>query len=188
MTTLNEIDELLGRQILEDVKDKPNNFSCLVVRDDNEYTRIYQQIAKIKTVIDAMDEPVNNLFLQRIEWTQKSKLKEADRVAQVLRVLHIQESMYRENYSLMLQVLWDRTNEVIQSDKDKQILHTRIVNLMLKMNRQFWNGRQLKEIFRLSTYNSEILKLPLSKQVGITKELIDKLNTTQQDFVNHFSD
>ena len=96
------------------------------------------------------------------------------------------ESKYRQSYSLMLQFLWDRTNSVIQSEKDKQTLHIMIVNLMMKMNRQFWHPRQLNEIFKFFTYDIGILKLSLSKKMGITKELIEKLNTTQGDFVRSF--
>jgi hypothetical protein len=85
----------------------------------------------------------------------------------------------------MLQVLWDRTNSIIQSEKDKQDLHTIIVDLMLTMNRQFWNHDQLNDIFRHFTYDP-ILNHPLSKKMGITKRLVDKLKTTQDDFVKGF--
>ena len=81
MTTLKEIDELKERQILEDIRAKPNNFSCIVARDENEYTRIYQEITKIKTVIDAMDKPIEKLFLQRVEWATNSETEEATRGA-----------------------------------------------------------------------------------------------------------
>ena len=81
MTTLKEIEELKERQILEDIRAKPNNFSCIVARDENEYTRIYQEITKIKTVIDAMDKPIEKLFLQRAEWATNSNTEEATRGA-----------------------------------------------------------------------------------------------------------
>ena len=187
ITTLKEIEELKERQILEDVRAKPNNFSCLVARDENEYTRIYQEIIKIKIVIDAMDEPIEKLFLQRAEWGTNSSTEEATRGAPVLQNLQIQiESKYRQSYGLILWFLWDRTNSVIQSEKDKQTLHTLIVNLMMKMNKQFWHPRQLNEIFKFFTYDPGLLKLSLSKKMGINKQLIEKLNTTQEDFVKHF--
>jgi hypothetical protein len=187
MTTLKEIEELKERQILEDVRAKPNNFSCLVARDENEYTRIYQEITKIKAVIDTMDKPIEKLFLQRAEWGTNSSTEEATRGAPGLQNLQIQiESKYRQSYSLMLQFLWYRTNDIIQSEKDKQTLHTMIVNLMMKMNRQFWHPRQLNEIFKFFTFDPGILKPTLSKKMGITKELIEKLNATQEDFVRRF--
>ena len=187
MTTLKEIEELKERQILEDIRAKPNNFSCLVARDENEYTRIYQQITKIKTVIDAMDNPIEKLFLQRVEWGTNSETEEATRGAPSLSILLYQvESMYRQSYSLMLQCLWDRTNSKIKSEKDKQALHTRIVNLMMKMNKQIWHPRQLNEIFKFFTFDPGIIKWALSKKMGINKELIEKLNSTQEDFVRRF--
>ena len=67
ITTLNEIHELKERQILEDIRAKPNNFSCLVARDENEYTRIYNELAKIKIVINGMDDPIQKLSLKRVE-------------------------------------------------------------------------------------------------------------------------
>lgn len=187
LTTLKKIRRLKERSILEDVRAKPNSFSCLVVKDDNEYTRIYQVITKIKMVIDAMDEPIKKLFLQRSEWGMNPTTKEAMRGAYPLQVLQSQvESKYRQSYTLMLQFLWDRTDNVIQSEKDKQDLHTRIVNLMMRINRQFWYPRELNEIFKFYMYSPEVLKLSLSKKVGITKGLIDELNITQEDFVTHF--
>jgi hypothetical protein len=86
----------------------------------------------------------------------------------------------------MLQFLWNRTNSVIQSEKDKQTVHTRIVNLMIKINNQFWRHRQLKEIFKFLAYKPEILKPSLWEKIGITKELMDELNTPPEDFVRLF--
>jgi hypothetical protein len=187
MTTLKESEKLKGRQILEDIRAKPNNFSCLVARNENEYTRIYQKITKIKAVIDVMDKPIEKMFLQRVEWGTNPEAEEAIRGGPSLQNLQIQiEFKYRQSYSLMLQFLWDRINSVIQSEKDKQILHTMIVNLMMKMNRQFWGPRKFNEIFKFFTYDLEISKWSLSKKIGITKEVIEKLNRTQEDFVEGF--
>jgi hypothetical protein len=187
LTALKKIGWLQDRDIVEDIRAKPNNFSCLIVKDENEYTRIYQEITKIKTVIDAMDKPIEKLFLQRAEWGTNSSTEEATRGASLLQNLQIQiESKYRQSYSLMIQFLWDRTNDIIQSEKDKQTLHTMIVNLMIKMNRQFWHPRQLKEIFKFFNFDPSIIKWTLSKKMGINKELIEKLNTTQEDFVRRF--
>ena len=189
MTTLNEIDELLERQILEDVRAKPNNFSCIVARDENEYTRIYQVVLKIKKVIDAMDEPIEKLFLQGAEWASNSSTQEATRGLPVLKDLQDDiQSRYRKKYDLMLQYLWNRTNSVIQSEKDKQALHTLIVNLMMKINEQFWRHRPLKEIFKLLAYKPEMTKPSLWKKMGITKELLHELNAPSEDFVRLFSD
>jgi hypothetical protein len=187
LTALKKIGWLQDRDIVEDIRAKPNNFSCLIVKDENEYTRIYQEITKIKTVIDAMDKPIEKLFLQRAEWGTNSSTEEATRGASLLQNLQIQiESKYRQSYSLMIQFLWDRTNDIIQSEKDKQTLHTMIVNLMIKMNRQFWHPRQLKEIFKFFNFDPSIIKWTLSKKMGINKERIEKLNTTQEDFVRRF--
>jgi hypothetical protein len=187
LTALKKIGWLQDRDIVEDIRAKPNNFSCLIVKDENEYTRIYQEIIKIKTVIDGMNEPIEKLFLQRVELGTNPETEEAIRGNHSLQNLQIQiEFKYRQSYSLMLQFLWDRTNSEIQSEKDKQILHTMIVNLMMKMNKQFWGPRKFNEIFKFFTYDLEISKWSLSKKIGITKEVIKKLNTTQEDFVRRF--
>jgi hypothetical protein len=186
MTTLNEIGELIERQVLEDIRAKPNNFSCIVARDENEYTRIYEGITKIEAVIDAMDKPVEKLFLQRVEWVTNLETEEATHGVHALQILLHMESMYRQSYSLMLQFLWDRTNSEIKSEKDKQALHTLIVNLMMKINRQSWYPRKFKEILKLYTFGPGIIESPLSKKMGVNNELIDKLITTKEDFVRRF--
>jgi hypothetical protein len=134
-----------------------------------------------------MDEPIQKLSLQRAEWGINPETEEAMRGGHSLQILQYEiEFKYRQSYSLMLQFLWDRTNDVIQSEKDKQTLHTMVVNLMMKMNRQFWGPRKFNEIFKFFTYGPGILKHSLSKKISISKELIDKLNTTQEDFVRRF--
>lgn len=186
LTALKEIDELKKRHILEDIKAKPNNFSCIVARDENEYTRIYQEITKIKSVIDAMDKPVEKLFLQRVEWVTNLETEEATHGVYALQILLHMESMYRQCYSLMLQFLWELTNSEIKSEKDKQALHTLIVNLMMKINRQSWYPRKFKEVLKLYTFGTGIIESPLSKKMGVNKELTDKLITTKEDFVRRF--
>jgi hypothetical protein len=184
LTALKEIYELIERQVLEDIKTKPNNVSCIVARDKNEYTKIYNEITKIKKVIDAMDKPVEKLFLQRVEWVTNLETEEAIRGVHSLQNLLHMESIYRQSYSLMLQFLWELTNSKIKSEKDKQALHILIVNLMMKINRQSWYPRKLKEILKLYTFGPGIIESPLSKKMGINKELMDKLITTKEEFVN----
>jgi hypothetical protein len=161
----------------------------LIFNHKSEYDRIVAVTEKIKKVIEAMDKPIEKLFLQGAEWASNSSTQEAIRGAPVLQNLQDQiESRYRQRYGIMLQFLWNRTNSVIQSEKDKQTLHTMIVNLMIKINDQFWRHRQLKEIFKFLAYKPEILKPSLWKKMGITKELMDELNAPPEDFVRLFSE
>ena len=116
----------------------------------------------------------------------KSETEEAARDRQSLGRLHHMEKQYMENYSLMLQFLWELTEKTIQLENDRQILHTRIAFLITKIIRQYWGSRPLTEIFRLNSFGPEIAKLRLSKKIGISGELVDKLNSAQQEFVSQF--
>lgn len=160
----------------------------LIYNDNSEFERVASITDKIKSVIDAMDGPIEGLSVLRAELAAKAKseTEDAARDRQSLRLLHDMEKQYRESYSLMLQFLWELTDKTIQTEDDRQIFHTMIAILITKIIRQFWGSRPLTEIFRLNSFGPEIAKLRLSKKIGISGELIDKLNTTRQEFVSQF--
>ena len=145
-------------------------------------------IDNIKSVIEAMDGPIDKLTVQRAESAAKAKseTEAAERERQSLSILHHMEKQYIDNYSLILQFLWELTEKTIQLENDRQILQTRIAFLITKIIRQFWGSRPLTEIFRLNAFGPEIAKLRLSKKIGISGELVDKLNSAQQEFVSQF--
>jgi hypothetical protein len=166
---------------------RPGQKQYLIFNHKSEYDRIVSVTDKIKTVIDAMDEPIERLLIQRAEWTAQSDTEEVALGVNFLRRLHEElEFKYLQGYKTMLQFLWDRTNSTIPSEKDKQTLHTKIASLMMKVNNQFWNYRQLHQIFKFLTFDPVLSDNPLSKKMGITKELIEQLNTTKEEFVTLF--
>lgn len=169
-------------------KHRPGQKQYLIFNDKSEFDMIASMTDKIKSVIEAMDRPIEGLSVLRAELAAKAKseTEEATRERQSLGLLQNMEKRYTENYSLMLQFLWELTEKTIQLENDRQILHTRIAILMTKIIRQFWGSRPLTEIFRLNSCGPEIAKLRLSKKIGISGELIDKLNTAQQEFVSQF--
>lgn len=159
----------------------------LFINDNNAFNQISKKLVDIEKVINKMDKPVEKLFLQRVEWTEKSKTEEAARGVQALWALQSEiETKYRLGYRLMLELLWDRTNTLIHLEKDKQTVYTKIIHLLVKISYQFWNYRRLDQIFKFLPFSAEVLNLSLSKKVGITKELIDQLNITQADFTKGF--
>ena len=169
-------------------KHRPGQKQYLIFNDKSEFEWVASMTDKIKSVIEAMDGPIEELSVLRAELAAKAKseTEEAARDRQSLGLLHHMEKQYMENYSLMLQFLWELTEKTIQLENDRQILHTRIAILITKIIRQFWGSRPLTEIFRLNSFGPEIAKLRLSKKIGISGELIDKLNTAQQEFVSQF--
>ena len=167
-------------------KHRPGQKQYLIFNDKSEFDMIANMTDKIKSVIEAMDGPIQKLSVRRAELAAKAKSEteeEKRRDRQSLGLLHHWEKQYIDNYSLMLQFLWGLTEKTIQLDNDRQILHTRIAILITKIIRQFWGSRPLTEIFRLNSFGPQIAKLRLSKKIGISDELIDKLNTVQQEFV-----
>lgn len=167
-------------------KHRPGQKQYLIFNDKSEFELVASMTDKIKSVIEAMDGPIEGLSVLRAELAAKAKseTQEAARDRQSLDRLHYMEKQYIDNYSLMLQFLWELTEKTIQLENDRQILHTRIAILMTKIIRQFWGSRPLTEIFRLNSFGPEIAKLRLSKKIGMSGELIDKLNTAQQEFVS----
>lgn len=181
------IPKLKKRGSIKISKHRHGQKQLLSFNHKSEFDRIVALTDKIKKVIEAMDKPIENSFLQGAEWASNSSTEEAVRGAPALQNLQDQIQLgYRQRYEIMLQFLWNRTNSVIQSEKDKQTLHTMIVNLMIKITDQFWRHRQLKEIFKFLAYKPEILKPSLWKKMGITKELMDELNAPPEEFVTLF--
>jgi hypothetical protein len=169
-------------------KHRPGQKQYLIFNDKSEFDMIASMTDKIKSGIEAMDGPIQGLSVLRAKLATKAKSEtdEATRDRQSLGLLHHMEKQYTENYSLMLQFLWEFIEKTIQLENDRQILHTRIAILITKIIRQFWGSRPLTEIFRLNSFGPEIAKLRLSKKIGISGELIEKLNATQEDFVRLF--
>jgi len=179
------IPRLAERGSIKIPKHRPGQKQYLIYNDKSEFELVAGMIDRIKSVIEAMDGPIEELYVLRAELAAKAKSEtnEATGDSQSLDSLHRMERQYIDNYSLMLQSLWEDTEKTIQLENDRQILHTRIAFLITKIIRQFWGSRPLTEIFRLNAFGLGIAKLGLSKKIGISGELIDKLNTVQQEFV-----
>jgi hypothetical protein len=183
------ITELKRRGSITIPKRRHGQKQFLIFNDKSEYDWIVAVTEKVKKVIEAMEEPIEKVFLQAAEWAANSSTEEAMRGAPMLKNLQDDiQSRYWHRYEIMLQYLWNRTNSVIQSEKDKQVLHTIIVNLMMKINDQFWRHRPLKDILKLLAYKTEIPKSSLWKKMGITKELMDELNAPPENFIRLFSE
>lgn len=170
-------------------KYRPGQKQYLIFNDKSEYDKIVALTEKMKKVIDSMDKPIEKLLLQGAEWASNPTTEEASRGLPALQNLQDQlQYGYRQRYDIILQFLWNRTNSVIPSERDRQSLHTMIVHLMMKITDQFWRHRPLKEIFKLLAYKPEILKPSLWAKMGMTKELMDELNAPPEDFVRLFSE
>jgi hypothetical protein len=176
ITCLKKIRRLKERGILEDIKEKQNNFSWLVIKDQNEFSLISKQLTEIESVIKVAAEPVRKLF-------------EASDLGNSIFYFSYNVNFlfpYLETVSTMLRVLLIRTDEMIQSKNDCQALHTRIINLMTQITLQAYdldNAKKLLFVARTKlNYARDQLKDPGTKNDFISFEKVDKVIKTLDNF------
>jgi hypothetical protein len=103
LTALKKIANLKERDIVVDLKRKQNSFSCLIVKDENEFKWIVEHLSKIEKF---NREPT------------KSKPQKKARHDFII-------------HDLLLALF--RTNTRIKSQDDRQVLNQRIIELMLEI-------------------------------------------------------
>jgi DNA-binding Lrp family transcriptional regulator len=175
ITCLNKIAGLEERDIIEDIRAKPNNFSCLIIKDKNKFGLISEQLTKIEYIIKIMSEPTRKMIELR---ASKNPLT----IGYDFNVLF----PYIESISTLLRVALVRTNEKIQSKKDSQKLHTRIINLMMKLVLQSYDLKNAKELLLITKHDltvaREVLSDPGTKNDLVSWETVDMVLKTIQDF------
>jgi hypothetical protein len=136
MTCLKKIGELKQRDIIEDIKAKQNNFSCLVIKNENDFILISKQLTEIESLIKVMSEPVRKL-VELMARSNPSALLSND-----VNFLY----PYIETVLTMLEVLLLKTDQVIESKTDCQNLHIRIIDLITKLTFQVYNLDNAKNL------------------------------------------
>jgi hypothetical protein len=158
---------------------KSNNFSCLIIKNENEFSQISKQLTEIESLIKIIDEP-----------TRKINQLSATRDPLAARYYYNFLFPYIESISTMLRVLLLRTDEMIQSKKDCQTLHTRIIKLMTKLTLQSYgmnNAKYLLWTAKLDLDGSrELLAHAGTKKDLFTLEMIDTLLKVIENFDRSF--
>lgn len=134
-------------------KDKPfSQTHHLVINQDNEFNKIYNSLSEIENIIDIMDGPVKKI--ERLlehqrktiqnEWKEIRGLKGSEReirkkqikklVSNELTDLELYKFNYVQIIETMLHILTIQIDDKIHSDKDLQILYTKVIKLIRKIS------------------------------------------------------
>ena len=147
ITTIKKINDLIEGKRIRDEHDKPNGFHKLFYDDNNDFDLINEQLTKIEKIVEIMDKPLKKIQrlvedqqkeLLRLT-TEKVPVKQRRKVvSEELYSLQIDyQFTYLHMIDIMFHVLSLHIDEKIHSDKDFQILYTKIIKLMRKVSKQF---------------------------------------------------
>jgi hypothetical protein len=172
VTTHKDIQNLIREKKVNVLKDKPNSqMHHLVINDKNEFIRIDKELSEIESIINVMSAPVQNIFEDDIGFPIP----------------------YKQAVEAMLQVLLVRTNRLIHSKEDSQILYTKITELLLKLILQFWNINDSKT-FHPGSFKLDLnlmkkgLLRPKSQKSAVSAELLSNLIEKIENFEKQFLD
>jgi hypothetical protein len=199
ITTLKKIDDLIEGKRIKDKLDKPNGFHKLFYDDNNDFDAINSQLTKIEKTIYVMDKPLKKI--QRLLEDQQKELlrltneevpleKRRKFVSEELYSLQIDyQFTYLHMIDIMFHVLSIQIDEKIHSDKDLQILYTKIIKLMRKVSKQF--PRNVKFtldgiIAYLGEFTSKKDIKAYAQKHTININLISDVVDTVENFKNEF--
>jgi len=199
ITTIKKINDLIEGKRLRDEHDKPNGFHKLFYDDNNDYDLINEQLTKIEKIVDIMDKPLKKI--QRLVEDQKKELLRltTDKVPVEQRRKVVSEELYSlqidyqftylHMIDIMFHVLSIHIDERIHSDKDLQILYTKIIKLMRKVSKQFPRNAKgtLDGIINFigEVTSKKDIRLYAQKH-NINIDLINDVIDTVENFKNEF--
>jgi hypothetical protein len=198
-TTLKKINELIEGKRIRDEHDKPTGFHKLFYDDNNDFDLINKQLTKIEKIVDTMDKPLKKI--QRLlEDQQKELLRLTEEkvpieqrrkfVSEELYSLQIDyQYTYLHMIDIMFHVLSLHIDERIHSDKDLQILYTKIIKLMRKVSKQFprnAKGTLVGIIDFITEFTSKKDIRLYAQKHNININLIDDVIDTVENFKNEF--
>jgi len=178
MTTLRKLDELIEMQEIKDLlKDGESGFHKFVINENNEFNKIYEELSDFEIFIPDLSKFRHMLFQQ---FKGEYAVDDIDfgfvgRTADLL--------------TMFLRRLLVKTNN-IKSDKDKQILYTKIIESMSKvaplqhfnekdiMNQLTWEIDGIKQHdsrFFSDKKESELvkqMKYLMTKVININKKIL----------------
>lgn len=198
-TTLKKINDLIEGKRVRDEHDKPNGFHKLFYDDNNDFDLINNQLTKIEKIVDIMDKPLKKI--QRLlEDQQKELLRLTDQkvppeqrrkfVSEELYSLQIDyQFTYMHMIDIMFHVLSLHIDERIHSDKDLQILYSKIIKLMRKVSKQFPRNAKVTLdgiINYLGEFTSKKDIRVYAQKHNIDINLINDVIDTVENFQNEF--
>jgi hypothetical protein len=199
ITTLKKIDDLIEGKRIKDKLDKPNGFHKLFYDDNNDFDAINSQLTKIEKTIYVMDKPLKKI--QRLLEDQQKELlrltnekvpleKRRKFVSEELYSLQIDyQFTYLHMIDIMFHVLSIQIDEKIHSDKDLQILYTKIIKLMRKVSKQFPRNAKFTLdgiIAYLGEFTSKKDIKAYAQKHTININLISDVVDTVENFKNEF--
>lgn len=169
MTCLKKIKGLEERGIIEDIRTKEDDFSWLVIKNQNEFGLISKQLTEIESVIKANAESVH-------------KLIEASVSNHPITLVSYSVNFlfpYLESVSTTLRMLLVGTDRMIHSKIDSQTLHTRIINLMIELTLQAYDLNNAKNLLFITrtkmTKARDELKNPGTKNDFVSFKTVDRV-------------
>lgn len=199
ITTLKKIDDLIEGKRIKDKLDKPNGFHKLFYDDNNDFDAINSQLTRIEKTIYVMDKPLKKI--QRLLEDQQRELlrltnekvpleKRRKFVSEELYSLQIDyQFTYLHMIDIMFHVLSIQIDEKIHSDKDLQILYTKIIKLMRKVSKQFPRNAKFTLdgiIAYLGEFTSKKDIKAYAQKHTININLISDVVHTVENFKNEF--
>jgi hypothetical protein len=176
MTTHGLIADLISDKILTVKKDKPNsNTHHLFINDENSFNKIDKELSEIERCINLADDFMYD------EKYKKENSRSYMKFFSKFWTLHL-------NYNhMMLQELLFRANKIIHSENYSKLLTKRIVELMIRLDRQnldFPSSAELDE--GLHTLTNFYSVYDVKKDFANTI-LVDSLKTKIENFKNSIS-
>jgi hypothetical protein len=199
ITTIKKINDLIEGKRLRDEHDKPNGFHKLFYDDNNDFDLINEQLTKIERIVDVMDKPLKKI--QRLVEDQKKELlrlttkkvpveQRRKVISEELYSLQIDyQFTYLHMIDIMFHVLSLHIDERIHSDKDLQILYTKIIKLMRKVSKQFpRNAKGTLDgiIDFIGEFTSKKDIRHYAQKHNINIDLINDVIDTVENFKNEF--
>lgn len=131
MTTHKTIIELVKEGKIKTLrpKDKPYR-DYLVVNEENEFNKIYNSLSEIENIIDLIEEPFRKFPMPAL--MPPLTKADFDTSNEFSALMEDYLGTFHEAIPILIQELLTRTDNKIYSEKDKQILNSRILQIQQK--------------------------------------------------------
>jgi len=181
MTTLKKIDHLISGKRIRDEPAKQNGFHRLFYNDRNEFDKILRQLSEIEALVNKVDVLIHGLKIQKPE---DNDFTDFD-MSVIL--------TYDDTTELRLRILSVQIKEKIYSEEDRQIIYSKIIALLLKLDNQAFY-RRLADRYEVDFLNYQLnsLKETLSieeyaklrpKFVNVGNQLIQEVENFKIEFL-----
>lgn len=132
VTTHGIIKDLIKNELVIKKPDKNNSqIHHLYINDENEFNRINKELSEIENIIDEVHAHISitSSFIDNAQVAPPPYPGIADFLREHMYI-------YKPPIKTMLQFLLVRTNNNIHSEKDKQVLHARIIESVVNVDHE----------------------------------------------------